>query len=823
MKLRNLQVAGLRGFNDKQTVELDGQLVIYAGPNGCGKTSIGECLEWLIYGKTLKRSKGDEISKREYAESYRNAHYTGPHKPFVEATFIDNKGDPHTVRRELDDAEASVLTVDGTPTANLEAFGISTLYDRPLILQHTLQDFIFMKPKARHEVLSAMLGLEPLIAFRNAVEQAKTDLARRLPVRAVEAQASSEALKRSLATEPLLKPVLTAIQQGDLPAAKNHLTQIALGRVSPGTEEKDLRQALQSTKASKERAQLDWGRFSLNPVPTPESDPAITGLEGLRLLVEEFQRHLQSAMNTVGEAVGNPLDPTIREFINLGLQIHEHEGNGICPFCRENTLTPEKITALQEAAERVPAARPSLADAQGVLGRLETAVRQHAQSVSRLIPAFPSIEQDQTIAMLASDVPRLLESFTEAVRSMKTQADVVGTERAGLEGSIRNTLQLLAKGSAQGKEFQDIISSIERYSDAIKKLPAVANGYSATYAALDPYIKQRLASAQEVRFLALIDLALEKWKDIDLASYVEALSGLLQDIIRQTRLFIEKKQREILGARDKEIRAWYDLMNPGAPVGYEGITPGTDSVELRARSFAKTIMAAPNLSASQLNCIGLAVYLACATRSASPHSLLLFDDPIQSMDDEHTEAFKKVVIKNLLERRFQVILLTHMDNFADDVEKLYRGKYQPCLFKLQAYSQSGPDVVSKGPQIQALLSEVRKNMDSLNEGFRKQAVQALRQFVERFVKDFFTAETGTSVSKRFEDKNWADLKPLLRQCKQFDSNDESLLEDTHKFTSQHLHTDETIPAKVPSSAQIRPHYTEMDNLLSKYKNVFGIK
>jgi hypothetical protein len=204
--------------------------------------------------------------------------------------------------------------------------------------------------------------------------------------------------------------------------------------------------------------------------------------------------------------------------------------------------------------------------------------------------------------------------------------------------------------------------------------------------------------------------------------------------------FIEKKQLEILGVRDKDIRTWYDLMNPGAPVGYEGIAPGTDSVELRARSFAKTIMAAPNLSASQLNCIGLAVYLACATRNTSPHSMLLFDDPIQSMDDEHTEAFKKVIIRNLLERGFQVILLTHMDNFADEVEKLYRGKHQPSLFKLQAYTQSGPVVVSTGPQIRGLLSEVRKNMDSLNEGFRKQAIQDLRQFVERFVKDFFIAE-----------------------------------------------------------------------------------
>lgn len=139
------------------------------------------------------------------------------------------------------------------------------------------------------------------------------------------------------------------------------------------------------------------------------------------------------------------------------------------------------------------------------------------------------------------------------------------------------------------------------------------------------------------------------------------------------------------------------------------------------------------------------------------------------------------------------------------------------------YSQSGPVLVPTGPHIQGLLTEVRKNMDSLNEGYRKQAVQALRQFVERFVKNFFVAETGNSVSKRFEDKNWSDLKPLLRQCTKFDSNDESLLEDTHKFTSQYLHTDGAIPAKVPSSAQIRPHYTEMDNLLTKYKGVFGIK
>ena len=50
----------------------------------------------------------------------------------------------------------------------------------------------------------------------------------------------------------------------------------------------------------------------------------------------------------------------------------------------------------------------------------------------------------------------------------------------------------------------------------------------------------------------------------------------------------------------------------------------------------------------------------------------------------------------------------------------------------------------------------------MSEDFRKQAVHALCQFVERFVKDFFVTETGNSVSKRLEDKNWSDLKPFLR-------------------------------------------------------------
>ena len=97
--------------------------------------------------------------------------------------------------------------------------------------------------------------------------------------------------------------------------------------------------------------------------------------------------------------------------------------------------------------------------------------------------------------------------------------------------------------------------------------------------------------------------------------------------------------------------------NPVSDVTYDGMEPGTDNLALRARTYSKQMFAAPNLSSSQLNCIGLAVYLACATRSGTPFKTLLIDDPVQSMDDEHTEAFKKQVIDKLLKADYHIILL----------------------------------------------------------------------------------------------------------------------------------------------------------------------
>jgi hypothetical protein len=822
MRLIKLRVAGVRGFNEEQTLDFDAKLVIYSGPNAGGKTSIGEAIEWLLYGKTLKRIKGDEISKREYAGSYRNIHYHGNTDPFVEAEIFDGLGKKRVLQRELDIDESSRLRIDGSPAADLRSLGIGAMYDRPLILQHTLQDFIFMRPKTRYEVLSAMLGLEALVELRNAVESAKTEFQNRLPARAANARHRTGLLLAEFRTSALLQPVVRTIEQGNLNEAHKHLVQVALGRATPGTVEDELIASLSQVKAAKERARLDWGRYSLNPIPRPDTHPAISTLQQLKSLAETFATRVGEITRELEKPPGQERpSPILTQFYQQGLKFVDAQKPNLCPFCLQDTLTPERLADLRNAVEPVQEAKKPLASALDSIDSLQYAFTGALSQVAKLIPSIPMDEERRTIEGLSQDAFATRTAYFSSCDAMSEISAELQKAKADLEHVINKTREALRDGIAPPEHVPSIGTAVESYTEIASRLPAVSNGYAASYAGLDPTIRNKLSSEGDVLFLGTLIQGLQHWPDVQIAHAINATSDGMQELIRKIREFVEIKQKQILGLRDQEIKVWYHLLTGGAQVRYDGMTPGTDNLELGARSFAKVMMAAPNLSSSQLNCIGLSVYIATCCRKGSPFQMVLFDDPIQSMDDEHTESFKKNAIGELLSKGFQVILLTHMDNFAGDVDRLYR-QQQPLFYRLEPYSLAGPVVNWKGPEIKKLLNEVRKNKDAANEGFRKQATLALRQFVERLVKDLFMAETSQTISRKFEDKSWTDLRQILRQCKKFDATDEPELEDTHNFTSPYCHTDENLPQKAPLPHLINPHYNSMERLLKKYSGLLNL-
>ncbi len=815
MRLKTLSIRGFRGFNEPQTLDLSDPLVIFEGPNGSGKTSIGEAVEWLLYGQTLKRMKGDDLSKREYDGCYKNTHFAGPGLPFVEATLLDGNGKERKVRRELKVDESSVLTVDGTPAVGLREFGIGDVHDRPLILQHTLQDFIFMRPKARYEVLSAMLGLEPLIALRGAIESAKTEFSKKLPARAQQAQSRRNLLVMEIQNEPVLKPVASLISSGVLPAAKTHLDQVAQGLVPPGSP--DVLQALKAVKAAKERAQLDWGRFSATVISTPAQSPVFSLLLPLDERITKIQAHLAAAASAVASQPGTrEQDPQRRQFYHLGLGMLDAGHSENCPFCAAASLTPERVAAIREAVRDTAAGATAIEQALAEVRGFLTDLTNHGAEIAKAMPTQAGDADVQKIRDIAGPSAEAFLASSDALKAQlagcRSAYEELKKARQAIEGALTG-------GSVPSAS--ELGTATTRYKSEVSSLPALVNAYAANYTQLDPTIKAGLASSADVKKLERTISALEQWKDVRIAQAVRDFDQRFAGLIDNVRDFTKKKQKEVLASRDQEIKDWYAMLNPSSDVGYDGMNPATDNLELRARSYKKTMFAAPNLSMSQLNCVGLAVYLACATRPGTPFRTLLIDDPVQSMDDEHTEAFKKQVIEKLLDGGFHVVLLTHMHPLAEDVASLYRARGAE-LYKMSQYSVSGPSIDWKGPEITRLLEAVRKNKDG-NDQYRKQATRDLRYFVERFSKDLFKAQTGGTVSKRYENKSWGELRDLLRRCPNFDAKDEPKLEDTFNVMSRHMHPDDTVPQPILGSAQLTAHYRTMSELLDKYKPVLGLK
>jgi hypothetical protein len=175
MRLLELTINNFRGFGQNpEPLQLDSDLVLLFGPNGYGKSSIAESLEWLFYGSTKRRQLGDSYSKTEYAGTYSNIHRTSATEVSAKIRLSDNQ--EHVLTRRMDlraPNEATTLLIDGEPGtfADLGVHPSEPVY--PVVTQHSLQAFIHTRPKERRDAMGAALGLEEITSLKSALDGAR--------------------------------------------------------------------------------------------------------------------------------------------------------------------------------------------------------------------------------------------------------------------------------------------------------------------------------------------------------------------------------------------------------------------------------------------------------------------------------------------------------------------------------------------------------------------------------------------------------------------------------------------------------------------------
>ena len=110
------------------------------------------------------------------------------------------------------------------------------------------------------------------------------------------------------------------------------------------------------------------------------------------------------------------------------------------------------------------------------------------------------------------------------------------------------------------------------------------------------------------------------------------------------------------------------------------------------------------------------------------HKILVLDDPVQSMDEDHFKTFARDLIPSVLEQGFQVILLTHNDAFARDVSHFHYDRPDYVTMSIR-HSRSEGSVVEEGNRrVAERLTLAEHNLD---QGHFDEAWKYIRFAIER--------------------------------------------------------------------------------------------
>lgn len=699
--IRRVVVEAFRGFRDRQEFDVAASAVVLAGPNGTGKTSFFDALQWCLLGRIERL---ESLRARRNVEHIVNQ-YRLSERAVVEVE-LSIRGRSFTVRRTGDHSSS---TLEFREAGAVPLFGpdAETALERALVpgdgltlntalttsglmQQDVMRAVLEAKPADRYRHISTVLGLGALEDF----EEAARELAREAKAQADAARADRDSAAASLA-ETQASVVVAQQRLQSLPRVDTLLADIvALLRRAPGsivvdpdfrlTEPGDIRELFAATSELIEELDAfsaSWDtaqtvRVSLSPQPTDESvESAAATLEAAAAAVDEARA--DSAAAQAGLEVAQAAAQDLARLAALAIPLLTER----CPVClqaidaahveqelRDRATETETMLSLQSATDdaqrELRAAEARLADAHAAVSALEALRARWAvyrASADRALQASESVlVRTGSLRVSAADTDDLVQLLHEVLEFLRS------TRRRSLE-----VLDTLEEGVDRG------------YLDR-------AQSEVATFAEVLASRTQRLEEASQRAHLlkTLADAAVDARVEVTERRF-KAVQPLVADIFSRLDPHPAFKTIEF------ELDTYYRR--------------GTTSPLVRDLVEGVTADPLVVFSTSQANIAALSYFLAMGL-SAGDRTLpfVLLDDPVQSMDDVNVLGFADLC-RHLRTGR-QLIVSTHERRFARLLERKLAPRsesYTTRVLEFVGWDRSGPAVEVRTVESQLVDDPIR--------------------------------------------------------------------------------------------------------------------
>ena len=688
MKPIAVEITHFRGWRIRRRISLRAPIILIAGDNGRGKSSLLNSIEWCLYGAEVAR-KGSGIDERQDWELRTRTEKADTAPTRVELELDTAEGPFKVCRRRgaaatarepdtltIHSPDGAVLT-DEAAASWLKESAIPdwATYRRAHCFHQEAARQRVVRTSERSAILAALLGLDDEIALRNTLESCKpsslfTEIDRTLEELNGEARRALELPKRRLADLER-----QGAEIGLDPSQLNESTAETL-RSKLVDQARQLSNRLGLTTDFPDKgdpaAIRDWAPTW--PSLARSVSPALSALEKYRPRHAEIDRHIAN------------YEVDYRAWRQAQSKREQERQSGGDPKQREATVNrasaqlTETILALQHSHARVKL----LVDAKAVI---ETAGGKEDCPVCQTHVSGLAERLDRAIDRMRSDEFQAHQSAERAARAAlekaqldrETLQELVDEEaRARRRVDHRHAHLEQALGMDESTAVHDVLAEARKRREAlgaeISRLEGLASDrdlsirdHQADCIRLE-VLEKWLSASEQAR--SRFDLtAMPEWSGFNEA--LDELAALGGDLD-----FLGGLAREIQAERSR-VRA--AEVNKALGKYYALITRDDQAIQVRVHATAQRIsyhlidasdrLAVPVLNQAGINALSLAFLFAQseARAGADAWSLVALDDPTQSLDAEKQKGLSQAIEE--LANRCSVLVATVPGQLSERLEE----------------------------------------------------------------------------------------------------------------------------------------------------------
>lgn len=700
MKLKQIDIKGLRGIKESLSLELNGKSIVLYGDNGMGKSSITDAIEWFYTNKVAHLS-GSEIDLKE---ALRNAS--------VDEAFVSEASMKFHKKSDLDTAKTlfykrQKLDQDFTiKTDEVRDYIVKSKEENLLLRYKNLNDFVDNTKGDKLKYLSDIIGFSEVTKKKEILRKAYSSIKMEIKNQNFEGQITSQ------------KTILIA-KIGAAVSQDKDLFEILNKKIAPLKTDikiesiEDVNILLKHLKSATNEKLVRENTF------LEKTQTTISGLQAEIVSINSSYNIFYSEFQKIAMDVESIMKIYIGELLKSGDKViqnfHKEES---CPLClqakdRKNLRAEiaERLKEIEEATKKLGAFKK----AQELVNT--TAIERIKRIDALLSEAFFKIPENEP---LKKAIERLKGKF----KLMETASLV----RASSGDKIQDS-KVIGLNVADFVFLDSLAKRINELKEKIKK-DNITQAFADISASKDAFLKIK---------------SLEGERKI-LESQSSSLSLIYNEFIKAQKNGLE----DFIHSFSTQINYYYQYMNPDEPfqeikivvIGEEDDLNGL-TIEYK---YNNEWVSPPQkyFSESHLNCFGISFFLASVNAFNDINEFIVLDDVISSFDSNHRKRFAELLFEKFSE--FQIILLTHEEEwFRNFVKPLARNK--GWLVNEIKWTES------KGTHFQESQGDIKLRIETrLSEAEVDGLGNPIRQYLESSLKDI-CMNLDVKVSFRSNDVN----------------------------------------------------------------------